>query len=252
MAGVRASVSFSVRAFGLSVVGRVRPRNEDTLAVVPSLGIVVVADGMGGAPAGEVASALAVQEVVRALRAGVGMAEAVERAHRRIRELVHARPELEGMGTTVTALRVLTGEGRFQLGHVGDSRAYRMRAGEFRPLTRDHTIVREWVEAGRISPEAERGHPMGHVLTRAVGVEEGGLEVDTLEEETASGDRFLLCSDGLVKVMTDPDIEVWVRGARAGGLEKTVQGMMGEGLGRGAPDNITVAVLAVEDRRGRA
>ncbi len=239
-------MSVSVRAFGLSVVGRVRPRNEDTLAVVPSLGIVVVADGMGGAPAGEVASALAVQEVIRALKAGEGMAEAVGRAHRKIREMVRGRPTLAGMGTTVTALEVRGEEARFRLGHVGDSRAYRLGGGEFRQLTRDHTVVREWVDAGRIPPEAERGHPMSHVLTRAVGTDEEELEVDSSEGEVTAGDRFLLCSDGLVKVMEDGEVEVWLRDARAGALEKTVEGMVEEGLQRGAPDNITVALLAVE------
>ncbi len=234
-----------IKAFGLSVVGRVRTKNEDTLAVVPSRGIVVVADGMGGAPAGEVASALAVQEVVRGLTAGEGMVEAVRRANRRIRDMVAGQPAWEGMGTTVTALRVLPEEGRFEVGQVGDSRAYRLRGEEFGPLTRDHTMVRDLMEAGKLPPGAERGHPLSHILSRAVGTEED-LEVDRVSGETAPGDRFLLCSDGLVKVMEDDEIEAWMRGARANALDATVRGIVEEGLRRGAPDNVTVALLAVE------
>ena len=234
-----------IKAFGLSVVGAVRNRNEDTLAVVPSRGLVVVADGMGGAPKGDVASALAVQEVVRGSAAGEGMVEGVKRANRKIRELSESQPSFEGMGTTVTALRVLPEVGTFEVAHVGDSRAYRLSGEEFVALTRDHTMVRDLVDAGKLPPEAERGHPMSHILSRAVGTEEV-LEVDRVAGQVAPGDRFLLCSDGLVKVMRDEEIEASLREARADLLDVVVRSMVDEGLRRGAPDNITVALLAVE------
>jgi len=212
---------------------------------VPSRGLVVVADGMGGAPKGDVASALAVQEAARGSASGAGMMEGVKRANRKIRELSESQPSLEGMGTTVTALRVLPEEGSFEVAHVGDSRAYRLSGRGFSALTRDHTMVRELVDAGKLPPEAERGHPMSHILSRAVGTEEE-LEVDRVTGDVAPGDRFLLCSDGLVKVMGDEEIEEALREARPTALDVAVRALVDEGLRRGAPDNITVAILAVE------
>jgi len=238
-------LSFRIRAFGRSDVGQVRRRNEDTLAVEPSRGIVVVADGMGGAPAGDIASALAVQEVVRGLHAGEGMAEAIGRANRKILELVAARPAFAGMGSTVTALRLVPGTGRFILGHVGDSRAYRLSGGVFTQITEDHTLVRDLVRSGKLPANQEKGHPLSHVLSRVLGSEDD-LVVDEIEGVAKDGDRFLLCSDGLVKVMEDSELEDRVRGADPASLEEAVGGIVEEGNLRGAPDNITVALLAVD------
>ncbi len=211
----------------------------------PSQGIVVVADGMGGAPAGDLASALAVQEVARGLHAGEGMAEALTRANRKILGMADSQPALSGMGTTVTALKVSKEDGRFVLGHVGDSRAYLLSSNGFSQISRDHTMVRDMVEAGKIPPSAEREHPLGHILTRVLGTEEE-VEVDLCEGPVQPGDSFLLCSDGLVKVMDDPEIEEWIRRARAEPLETVVDAIVEEGNARGAPDNLTVAFLVVE------
>lgn len=238
-------MSLKIRAFGRSDIGQVRGRNEDTLAVEPSKGIVVVADGMGGAPAGDLASALAVQEVARGLHAGEGMREALTRANRKILGTADAQPALSGMGTTITALRVILEEGRYVLGHVGDSRAYLLSGETFSQISRDHTMVRDMVEAGKIPASAEREHPLGHILTRVLGTEES-VELDFYEGPVQSGSCFLLCSDGLVKVMEDPEIEDWVRRARTEALETLVDGMVEEGNERGAPDNITVAFLTLE------
>lgn len=238
-------MAFRIQAYGRSDVGQVRRRNEDTLAVEPSKGIVVVADGMGGAPAGDLASALAVQEVIRGLRAGEGMKEAIHRANRKLLEMVAAQPDLAGMGTTITALHVEPDTGRFAVGHVGDSRAYRLSDGVFSQITEDHTLVRDLVRSGKIPASLEREHPLGHVLSRALGVEDD-LEAEELEGMVRERDRFLLCSDGLVKVMEDAELEDRVRGAEAGSLKDVVNGIVREGNLRGAPDNITVALLAVE------
>lgn len=233
-----------LKAFGQSEVGRIRRRNEDMMAVEPSLGIVVVADGMGGAPAGDVASALAVQEVAKGLHAGEEMGACIRRANRRIVEMSEERPGFLGMGTTLTALKVFCENGSYVLGHVGDSRAYLLSRGEFSQLSRDHTMVRDMVEAGRLPPSAEREHPLGHILSRAVGTELD-VEVDVLEGPIQEGDVFMLCSDGLVKVMADDEMEDWVRKAESEPLEDVVSAMMEEGNQRGAPDNITVAFLRV-------
>jgi protein phosphatase len=226
-------------------VGQVRGRNEDTLTVEPSLGIVVVADGMGGAPAGDLASAMAVQEVARGLHSGERMEEALIRANEKILGMADAQPALSGMGTTVTALKVSLEKGEFVLGHVGDSRAYLLSGSGFSQISRDHTMVRDMVEAGKIPASAEREHPLGHILTRVLGTEEQ-VELDLCVGSVEAGDCFLLCSDGLVKVMDDQEIEAWIRRAKAEPLESVVDAMVDEGNARGAPDNLTVAFLLVE------
>lgn len=246
--GVEGPLPFRLEAFGLSVVGKVRPRNEDALAVIPSMGLVVVADGMGGAPGGDVASAVAVQGVVRAVLEGRNLREAVEEANGQILRVAEERRELRGMGSTLTVLRVDTAAGRFDLAHVGDCRAYRLRGGELLRLTRDHTLVEEWVLRGILDPEEARHHPLSHVLHRVLGVEEK-VKVDVLEGAVEVGDRFLLCSDGLVKVLEEPELQGWLVRAWGPHLKKAVEGMVEEGLQRGAPDNITVAVLGLEGPR---
>jgi serine/threonine protein phosphatase PrpC len=238
-------VTFQLRAFGRSHVGQVRRRNEDTLAVEPSRGILVVADGMGGAPGGDLASALAVQEVARGLHAGVGMEESVKRANRKIFRVSEEQPAFSGMGSTLTALHVSSETGEYVLGHVGDSRAYMNTKDGFRQLSRDHTMVRDMVESGKIPASAEREHPLGHILSRVLGTEPE-VKVDLVEGISEAGDCFLLCSDGLLKVMDEGEAEAWVRRARAEPLEDLVDAIVLEGNRRGAPDNITVALLAVE------
>ncbi|MFH1763969.1 MAG: protein phosphatase 2C domain-containing protein [Gemmatimonadota bacterium] len=240
-----AALSLHVRAFGRSEVGQVRRRNEDSLAVEPSQGIIVVADGMGGAPGGDVASAMAVQEVVDGLHGGEGMGESIRRANRKILEMVEAGPTLAGMGTTLTALKVSSEAGAFVVGHVGDSRAYLLSDGVFSQISRDHTIVRDMVDAGKIPPSAEREHPLGHILSRVLGTERD-VEVDLIEGAAKDGDCFLLCSDGLAKVMDEEEVEGWVRRAGSEKLEKVVNELVEEGNRRGAPDNITVAFLVLD------
>ena len=210
----------------------------------PSKGIVVVADGMGGAPAGDLASAMAVQEVVLGLHAGEGMEESIQRANGKIVEMAEVQPAFSGMGTTLTALKVSLENWSYVLGHVGDSRAYLLSGGDFSQISRDHTMVRDMVDAGKIPPSAEREHPLGHILSRVLGTE-NDVEVDLVEGTARDGDCFLLCSDGLTKVMEEEEVEEWVRRAGSQSLEEVVDAMVAEGNLRGAPDNITVAFLAV-------
>jgi protein phosphatase len=214
------------------------------MAVEPSQGIVVVADGMGGAPAGDLASAIAVQEVVLGLHAGEGMKEAIQRANGKIVEMAEVQPTFSGMGTTLTALKVSLERWSYVLGHVGDSRAYLLSGDDFSQISRDHTMVRDMVDAGKIPPSAEREHPLGHILSRVLGTE-NDVEVDLVEGTARDGDCFLLCSDGLTKVMEEEEVEEWVRRAGSQPLEEVVDAMVAEGNLRGAPDNITVAFLAV-------
>jgi protein phosphatase len=216
------------------------------MAVEPSKGIVVVADGMGGAPAGDLASALAVQEVARGLHAGEGMKASIQAANRKVRQMAADQPALEGMGSTVTALALSAEEGSFVIGHVGDSRAYRLRGGVLVQLTRDHTVVQDMVDAGRIPRSAERGHPLSHILSRVLGSEED-VDVDLVEGPVKEGDCFLLCTDGLSKVLDDSELELWLNRSGAVGLEELVGEILEEGNRRGAPDNITLAILTAGD-----
>ena len=217
------------------------------MVVEPSQGIMVVADGMGGAPAGDVASALAVQEVAKGLHAGTGMEEAVQAANRRILEIAKSQPAMSGMGTTLTALRVNPETKVYIVGHVGDSRAYILSGDTFSQISRDHTMVRDMVDAGRIPASAEREHPLGHILSRVLGTQ-ADVAVDVVEGDLREGDRFLLCSDGLVRVMDGTEIEEWIRKVGTMPLEELVDTMLGEANRRGAPDNVTVALLTVENQ----
>jgi protein phosphatase len=173
------------------------------------------------------------------------MEEALTRANERILGMADAQPALSGMGTTLTALKVSMESREFVLGHVGDSRAYLLSGNGFSQISKDHTMVRDMVEAGKIPASAEREHPLGHILTRVLGTEEK-VELDLCSGPVQAGDCFLLCSDGLVKVMDDQEIEAWIRRAKAEPLESVVDAMVEEGNARGAPDNLTVAFLVLE------
>ena len=234
-----------IAAFGLSHVGRVRPKNEDTLAVEPSRGIVMVADGMGGAPGGEVASALAVQETCRGLHDGVEIRAAVVKANGKILEMARARPELSGMGTTLTVLHLELETGDFRVAHVGDSRAYRFHGGELIQLTQDHTAVADMVKKGTLSPDQAEDHPMSHILTRALGTVPEP-EVDLILGVAGEGDEFLLCSDGLTKVFRIRELEERVASWKGRKPEHLVRALVDEANQRGAPDNVTAAALLVE------
>lgn len=258
------TVPLKVSVSTLSDVGRRRQRNEDAIGSDEADGLLVVADGMGGHPAGHVASRLAVEEALESLRngsrsrdgeetsqrsrsaAGDRMAEAVRSADRRIRTEGLRDPERAGMGTTLTVLHLNTERGTWHIGHVGDSRAYRFRDGTLEQLTRDDTWVQSQVEAGRIKPENARNHPWGSLLSQAVGLEQPA-EPSVLEGETGPGDVFLLCSDGLLAHLADPELADLLRDHLKRGLEDTARALVDAANRRGGIDNITVGLLRVEE-----
>ena len=227
-------------------VGRRRKVNEDRYALAPELGLYLVADGMGGHTAGQVASELAAQSVLQALRTLAGASQTLSEklrvafgaANREIFETAQAKPELAGMGTTLVAL--LASEGRAALAHVGDSRAYLVRGKRIRQLTDDHSLVAELVRRRHISELAARDHPHRHVLTRALGVQRA-VEPDLVELTPAASDSFVLCSDGLTGHVDDNEIaEVVSDGAE---LQAICDQLVKLANDRGGEDNITVVQI---------
>ena len=239
---------------GVSDTGLRRDQNEDTLVLDPAEGVVIVADGMGGRPGGEYASALAARVVHAHLsstdgsddEAGDRMAEAVSLANLKVWEAALADPTHEGMGTTVTALSFDGDSGAWIIGHVGDSRGYMFRDGKLQRITRDHTVVQDLLESGAITPEAIADHPLGHLINRAVGTEET-VRVDIFQGDSLPGDVFLLCTDGLAGLMSDEELEDALQDLAVGDLDPKSAELVAIAHERGAPDNVTLCFLAVED-----
>ena len=224
--------------------GRRRRRNEDAYVVAPPL--FAVADGMGGAQAGEVAARLATaafREYHEAddLAGEERLAAIIQEANRRIFERARVDSEVSGMGTTVTA--ALLEEGRIVLGHVGDSRAYRLRGGRLEQLTDDHSLVADLVRGGRISPEEAETHPQRSVITRALGTDPE-VDVDSLAVDAEPGDLYLICSDGLTTMITDEEILTILE--RAKSLESAGKDLVKAANRRGGEDNVTVVLFTVE------
>lgn len=242
------------RAAGDTHVGRVRRSNEDTLRLDEERGVFLVADGMGGHAAGEVASALAADAVAGAL------AEAVERglgpslleralrssfraAHEAITQHSLREPSTQGMGTTLTAL-VLQPDGGFRVGHVGDSRLYLLREGELVQLTPDHTWVQREVDAGRMTPAGARRHRLSHILTRALGAGEAE-EPELIAGSFAAGDRLLLATDGLTGMLHDRMLQAFLREDRP--PDALVRMLLQAANRRGGRDNVTAVVVDLEE-----
>jgi serine/threonine protein phosphatase PrpC len=229
-----------VEQAGRTDVGRQRNANEDSLVVRPPL--FAVADGMGGAKAGEVASAVAVEAVERAGEseepAETQLAGIVRDANRRIYELAVADESRRGMGTTLTIAKVHGDE--VSLAHVGDSRAYRMRDGELSQLTRDHSLVAELERSGQITAEAAEHHPQRSIITRALGPEPD-VEVDTYTLSGRDGDLFLICSDGLTSMISDDEVGSILRSAPS--LDGAADALVRSANQSGGKDNITVILF---------
>ena len=187
-----------------SDVGQLRTGNEDSFVVDDRLGLYAVADGMGGHQAGEVASAVALEALRAAVASGQAIDAAIVRANSAVFEKAATDRGLAGMGTTLTALAVL-GESTLLIGHVGDSRAYRIRDGVIEQITDDHSLVEELVREGRLSPEEAQVHPQRSVITRALGIDPQ-VEVDLYTLEARTGDRILICSDGLSNMLHDAEM----------------------------------------------
>ncbi|MEX0621274.1 MAG: Stp1/IreP family PP2C-type Ser/Thr phosphatase [Solirubrobacterales bacterium] len=226
-------------------VGRQRQANEDSmLARAP---LFVVADGMGGAQAGEVASMTAVQVFSDGLPAGLpedALESSIGAANRTIHERAHSDSSLAGMGTTITVAAVDSLREEVVIGHVGDSRAYRLRDGILQRLTRDHSLVEEMRRRGQITEEQAEEHPQRSIITRALGPEPE-VQVDVQAVAADPGDIFMLCSDGLTTMLSDERIRTLIE--ESSSLDGATRVLVDEANIAGGRDNITVILFQVED-----
>jgi serine/threonine protein phosphatase PrpC len=238
-----------LQASAATDVGLRREVNEDRYALVPDLGLYLVADGMGGHKSGQLASQLAAEASILAAQALEGataslsekLRQVVACANREIFTTAQARPELEGMGTTLVAL-LASGE-RVALAHVGDSRAYLIRGEHFRLLTDDHSLVGELLRRNEISEEDAREHPHRHILTRALGVRPS-VQGDLIEMTPHNGDVFALLSDGLTNHVRDEEIAIAVNASPD--LQVVCDSLVNFANDRGGSDNITVVLVRCE------
>jgi PPM family protein phosphatase len=237
--------------FALSDKGCVRSNNEDYCRVEPDLGLYVLADGMGGARAGETASRLAVDTVVETVlfagrRDSQVLLGAVEAANRRVIETADLDPNLEGMGTTLVA--ALETNGELAIASVGDSRAYIFDDGGLHPITEDQSWVNEVGRPLGLNEEALRVHPMRHVLTMAIGAA-ASLTINYYSVRLPPSSLLLLSSDGLHGVIEPSRIEEILRqGQGNGSLEQKCRALIDAARGAGGPDNITAVLLRAPDR----
>lgn len=240
--------------------GQVRSNNEDSVSASPGLGLVVLADGMGGHLAGEVASGLAVELITQHVGDALdssseqdvepgqsvessSIGHAVKLANSTIYEASQTQPECAGMGSTVVA--VLFHGNKMAVGHVGDSRLYRLRNRDLEQVTIDHSVVQELLSRGLITPEEAKTSHNKNLVTRALGIE-ADVEVDVQELEIEPNDIYLLCSDGLSDVFSD-DIILQMLLEKNGNLEETAQYMVNEVNSNGGPDNVSIILIRTEN-----
>jgi protein phosphatase len=254
---------------GMSDAGRVREHNEDTIGTDADIGLVVLADGMGGYKAGEVASGIAVRTVMSLLkdaveredltvrdaatglsRPGILLRDAIQRANKIIYQTARTQANCEGMGTTVVA--GLFFDDRLTIAHAGDSRLYRMRGQDFTQVTQDHSLLQELVARGFYTPEEAQRAASKNYVTRALGVEPT-VEVDVTEVPVLKDDLFLLCSDGLSDMVEDDDIQLTISTFGAN-LETLAKQLVLLGNDNGGRDNISIVLVRALDsfpvRRG--
>ena len=244
-----AQMTLAFRYAVRSDIGLLREGNEDSAYAGPHL--LAVADGLGGHAAGEVASAATIATIAPLDAENLGsdlvsaLADAVAMASLRLQELVISDPEIEGMGTTLTAL--LWSDGYAALCHIGDSRAYLLRGGQFAQITRDHTLVQSLVDEGKITEGDVATHPYRSLLLRAL---DGRTiaEPDLTPLETYPGDRYLLCSDGLSGVVSEQALRQVVTSSRD--LDEVTSRLVELAIEGGGPDNITCIVADVIDAHG--
>jgi protein phosphatase len=242
---------------GQTDTGRVREHNEDTIATDSDVGLLVLADGMGGYNAGEVASGIAVKTITNLVREGLGredlasidrstgltrpsivLRDAITRANKIIYQTARSQAECEGMGTTVVA--ALFYDNRISIAHVGDSRLYRQRGSQIAQVTMDHSLLQELVDRGFYSPEEAQRAANKNYVTRALGVEPQ-VEVEVQEHPVDKGDIFILCSDGLSDMVEDEDIRLTIStfGANLDTVAKQLIQLANENGGR---DNVSVVL----------
>lgn len=226
--------------------GRQREHNEDAVAILPDTGIAILADGMGGHNAGEVASRMAVDMVQTILLQTAGVPPearldtAIQAAHSGILEKAASSPRYKGMGTTIVV--TLLDRQRLTYAHVGDSRLYRWRKGRLEHLTRDHSLQQEFIDKGHYTP-AEAASKVGrNILTRALGLE-GELSVDVGSTDIQDKDRFLICSDGLHEMVSDDAISTWL--GRSFDAGTTCEALVDLANTQGGKDNISVVLIDI-------
>lgn len=236
-------------------VGRVRENNEDKFEFylsetdedLASRGhIFVVCDGMGGHEAGQIASEQSCKRFIQtylqhpSVDPSVATRDAVLAANRAVQDVARANPKWSGMGCTLTAMLLV--QNKVVFGHVGDSRAYRLREGELVQLTNDHTYIEEAIKSGLLTREQAENHPYKHMVTRAIGIE-GMLDVDVITEEVQAGDIYLLCSDGLTNHVGDHEIPPFLVEPPSKACWDLIQAAMDDG----GSDNTTVVIVRVDD-----
>jgi protein phosphatase len=232
---------------GITDVGRVRRSNEDSLGLFPDLNLYIVADGMGGHAAGEVASKMAVDAIKEFLTSPeitqqsqeAQLARAIAYANQKIYEAGEKDPSLNGMGTTVVA--VLAQPMETIIGFVGDSRVYLQENNKIEQLTQDHSLVNEYVRKGLLTVEAAERHPLKHVISRALGTN-AAVEVETIHRTPAPGDVLLLCSDGLSNKLSRQEMNA-ILIETEGDLEKAGNLLIQKAKDKGGEDNITAILV---------
>jgi PPM family protein phosphatase len=258
------SLRNKLRCVGLTDTGKVREHNEDTIAVDPDIGLLVLADGMGGYNAGEVASGIAVKTIVNLVKeqveredlnvqdreAGLSrptiiLRDAIHRANKIIYQTARTQPQCEGMGTTVVA--ALFFDNKITVAHVGDSRLYRQRAGgdKLEQVTMDHSLLQELVDRGFYSAEEAQRAANKNYVTRALGVEPN-VEVEIQEVPVAKGEVYILCSDGLSDMVEDEDIHLTINTFSAN-LDTVAKQLIQLANDNGGRDNVSVVMAHVLD-----
>lgn len=258
-----------VKSVALTDTGRIREHNEDTIGSEPDLGLYVLADGMGGYNAGEVASGIAVKTILNLvreayqvqdlqgidrttglMRPSIILRDAIMRANKIIHQTSKTQPQCEGMGTTVVA--ALFYDDKVITAHVGDSRLYRLRGDRFEQLTMDHSLLQELVDRGFYSQEEAARSTNKNYVTRALGVE-SSVEVDVREYPVMKGDHYVLCSDGLSDMVEDEDIHLTIS-TFSDNLETIAKQLVQLSNEHGGRDNVSVIMTQVIDsfpaRRG--
>jgi protein phosphatase len=248
----------NIELANVSDPGRKRPHNEDSAITDTEIGLALVADGMGGYKAGEVASAIAAKVIFDGVREGRGkhhftrakeqpggesadanlIRSTIESANRHIFETAHQIPQCQGMGTTIVA--ALFSVGRVTIAHVGDSRIYRFRDGELKQVTSDHSLVQELIDRGFFTPEEAQANTPKNLVTRALGIDDT-VQVDVQELATQPNDIYMLCSDGLNDMVNDEDIRLTLSKYSAN-LLKTAHELVGLANAGGGKDNISVVL----------
>ncbi len=248
------------RCVGMSDTGRIREHNEDTIGTDADIGLVVLADGMGGYKAGEVASGIAVRTVMSLVkeaveredlslpdtatgmsRPGILLRDAINRANKIIYQTARTQANCEGMGTTVVA--GLFFDDKLTVAHVGDSRLYCLRGGEFRQVTQDHSLLQELVARGFYTPEEAHRAAAKNYVTRALGVEPT-VDVDVTEVPVSKDDLYLLCSDGLSDMVEDEDIHLTIS-TFGGNLETLAKQLVLLSNDNGGRDNVSIVLARV-------